>query len=75
MSLDKNIGDEDILNQLEKGDEKAISLIYEKYAERLFISAFNMIKDKETCEDIIQEVFLNIWRKRKNSNVESHKEI
>lgn len=56
--------DEKILARLNKNDEKALSILYERYWEKLFISAYNLVKKREVCEDIIQEIFINIWNKR-----------
>lgn len=56
--------DQKILELLNSGDEKSISYLHGKYAEELFVSAYNMVKSKEVCEDILQEVFINIWNKR-----------
>lgn len=63
------ISDDEILKILKRGDDKSLSLIYEKYSETLYISAYNMLKNKEACEDIIQEVFISIWNKRKNLKI------
>ena len=56
--------DDKILETLNNGDEKSISILYEKYSKELFVSAYNMLNNKEVCEDILQEVFINIWNKR-----------
>lgn len=56
--------DEELISLLKNGDETALKKIYSIYWEPLFLSAFNFLKDKETCEDIIQEVFINIWNRR-----------
>ncbi|MDO5979080.1 RNA polymerase sigma factor [Flavivirga spongiicola] len=65
------ISDDEILQILKKGDEKSISILHEKYSEELFISAYNMLKNKEICEDILQEVFINIWNKRGHLNIKT----
>lgn len=56
--------EEEVLLSLMKGDEKALKLIYLKYWQRLFISAYNVLKDKEVCEDIIQDIMIQLWNKR-----------
>lgn len=58
------ISDEEIVVRLNKNDERALNLLYERYWEKLFISAHNLVKKREVCEDIIQEVFISIWQKR-----------
>lgn len=58
--------DRELLSSLRKGDESALNLIYAKYWQPLFTSAYNFLKDKEACEDIIQEIFIKIWNKRES---------
>ncbi|MEI6949050.1 RNA polymerase sigma-70 factor [Paraflavisolibacter sp. H34] len=56
--------DPELLAALSQGNEDALVFIYRKYWERLFLSAFNVLKDKEACEDIVQEIFIQLWQKR-----------
>lgn len=44
-----------------KKDPKSFDYLYDMYAENLFGIIFNIIKDKEESEDILQEVFVKIW--------------
>lgn len=69
---DKNsFNEKSVIENLKKGNESSLSLLYKAYSEPLFIYAYNILKNKEACEDIIQEVFLNIWRKRETLNINS----
>lgn len=61
--------EQDLLRRLTNGDEKALSLIYQQYWQCLFISAYNVVKDKRTCEDIIQEIFLQLWIRRESLEI------
>ncbi|OBQ54778.1 hypothetical protein VQ01_10810 [Tamlana sp. s12] len=49
---------------LHEGDEQALSLIYKKYWEVMYVAAYNLVKNKEISEDIVQDVFVNLWNKR-----------
>lgn len=53
-----------LLLSLKKGDKKALTLIYDKYWKPLFIASYNILKNKEVCEEIIQDVFVDIWTRR-----------
>lgn len=58
-----------LINRLREGDKLALTKLYNTYWQLLFISAYNIIKDKELCEDIIQDVFMNIWHNRENLEI------
>jgi len=63
--------DHEILRILNKGDTNGITLLHDKYSEQLFISAYNMLKNREASEDLIQEIFIRIWNKRKNLKIKT----
>ncbi|MEE9465181.1 MAG: RNA polymerase sigma-70 factor, partial [Candidatus Neomarinimicrobiota bacterium] len=51
-------------------DESAFRALFESYSESLLDFAFGFIRDVQVCEDIIQEVFVRIWRTRTKLNPE-----
>ena len=53
---------EELLEQIYKKDDKAFTLLYDMYAKSLFGVIFNLIKDKEEAEDVLQETFVKIWK-------------
>jgi RNA polymerase sigma-70 factor (ECF subfamily) len=57
--------------KLKAHDEQAMIILYKSYWKELYISAFKVLKDKETCEDIIQELFITIWNKREELAITS----
>lgn len=56
--------EKELIFLLSNGNEKALKHIYQKFWQPLFLSAYNVLKDKEVCEDIIQEIFIQLWLKR-----------
>jgi RNA polymerase sigma-70 factor, ECF subfamily len=60
---------EEILPLIQKKDDRAYTLLYDMYAKSLFAIISNMIKDREEAEDILQEVFVKIWK-----NIDSYNE-
>lgn len=54
--------EKDIVNLLEKGDKKAITLLYENYADALYGVIKKVITDDATAQDVLQETFVKIWR-------------
>lgn len=61
--------DVQLLDQLRSGDEGALTLIYKKYWQPLFTSSYNILKDKQACEDIIQELFIKLWNNRQSIEI------
>jgi RNA polymerase sigma-70 factor (family 1) len=58
-----------LLLSLKEGDQQAFDVIYHRYARNLFIRAYHKIGIKEVCEDIVQEIFTNLWIKREQTEV------
>ena len=54
---------------LASGSENTFKIVYQKYWQRLFLSAYNVLKDKEACEDIIQDIFVSLWQRRESLNI------
>jgi RNA polymerase sigma-70 factor (ECF subfamily) len=64
MLLNHDLSDAELICRLKAGDESVMTVIYKTYWEPLFVTAFNLFKDKEACEDIIQEIFIKLWDRR-----------
>lgn len=39
---------------------------FKKYYQELTSIAYNYLKDKDDCKDIVQEVFIKVWEKKKD---------
>ena len=52
-------------------DEQAFKIIYDQYWLALFQYAFNVLNDKTVCEDIVQQVFVSLWQKNENLEIEN----
>lgn len=48
-----------------RDDKDALGIIYERYWEPLYTSAYRIFKEKEACEDIVQDIFLKLWINRR----------
>lgn len=59
---------EELLAQIYKKDSKAFTTLYEMYSKNLYGVIFNIIKDREEAEDILQEVFVKIWKNLETYN-------
>jgi RNA polymerase sigma-70 factor (family 1) len=53
-----------VKKDLAKDDKKAFARIYEELWAGLYSVAYNYVRDKATTQEIVQEVFVNLWIKR-----------
>ncbi len=58
-----------LIKRLQKGDEKAYVCLVDMYNRRLFGYALTLTNDHALAEDILQNVFLKTWEKRKKLNI------
>lgn len=58
-----------LISRLRNGEESALTQLYNEFWQSLYISAYNILKDKELCEDIIQDIFMNIWHNREKLEI------
>jgi len=64
-SNDKRPSDEDLIERFQNGDLYAFDLIVKRYKEQLLNFVYRFVGNQEEAEDIIQETFLRVYRKRK----------
>jgi RNA polymerase sigma-70 factor (family 1) len=69
MTATSTLTDIELVDLLKGDDEDALATMYQKYWEPLFRSAFSLLRDRPACEDLIQEVFINIWDHRKTLEI------
>ena len=60
---------EDLLVLIRKKDEKAFTHLYDMYSKSLFSVINVLVKNREEAEDVLQEVFVKIWK-----NIDSYSE-
>lgn len=56
--------DKELVSLLIKGDESAFSDLYVRYKDRLWVFSFSLLKSEDETNDIVQEVFINLWESR-----------
>ena len=57
--------EQQIFDYLKEGDEEAFSSLFRKYYRDLVLFAGTILPDrKELCEDIVQNVFTDLWNRR-----------
>jgi RNA polymerase sigma-70 factor (family 1) len=63
--------DAELLALLRLDDRKAFEILYNKYSPKIYHVAYNLFRDKAICEDLVQELFIDLWTKRNNLNISS----
>ncbi len=58
------IKDIDLITALKKGESKSYRFLVEFYHHKLCLYASGLTNDSNLAEDIVQNVFFNIWRQR-----------
>lgn len=62
-------GEESLLLYLNKGSIDAFEHIYQLYWSSLYHYAYNILRNKVVCEEIIQETFFSLWTKREQLTI------
>ncbi len=60
--------DVDLLKAIAAKDEAALALLYDRYRVMLFGLLMRILNNREEAEDVLQEVFLQVWRKAGDFN-------
>jgi RNA polymerase sigma-70 factor (ECF subfamily) len=60
-----------LLENLKKGDEKAYQHLYDLHYANLVVYCYNLTKDQDRAEDIVQQAFVKIWIKRDTLHIKS----
>ncbi|MGA7392892.1 MAG: sigma-70 family RNA polymerase sigma factor [Terrimicrobiaceae bacterium] len=53
----------ELLKRVSQGDQRSFGELYDRFASVLFSTAYRMLKNQEAAEDVLQDVFIQIWRK------------
>ncbi len=58
--------DVELLHAVARGDEAALARLYDSYRVILFGLLVRILNSREEAEDILQEVFIQVWRRAKD---------
>lgn len=65
---ENSIGEDVVIALMNKGNEKALEMIFKKYHLALFYFARQYLDNSQAAEDIVAETFITLWRKRNDFN-------
>lgn len=60
-----------LLLALQNGDAEAFTAVYKAYWYDMFLVAYRKLRNKEAAEEIVQEIFLRLWRERNTLRIEN----
>lgn len=56
--------DAELITSLQRGDEAAFKILFEKYWVEVYTIIFRRIGDEDDAKDIVQDIFVNMWTSR-----------
>lgn len=71
MSNLESFTDDELTQLLRKSDESAFTYIYNHYWDKLYYVAYRLLRDTDAAEEIVQEVFMALWKKRETLSIQS----
>lgn len=67
----QQLSDDALMQLLRDSDMAAFAEIYRRYWERMTMHVLKVIGSKEDARDIVQEVFVSVWRRREEIELRS----
>ena len=56
--------DIELLNGLKQNQISAFNTIYQRYSKALYVYLLHKLKNADQCNDVLQDIFITIWEKR-----------
>ena len=67
-----NGNEADLISRCQKGAQDALKGIFDQYHKKLYRIAYGVVRQREDALDIVQEVFIKLFRSIKNFKGRSH---
>ena len=64
-----NYSDEQLTDLLRSDHEPAFKYLYDKFWEKLFFVAVKRLNDEAEAEEAVQDIFVNLWKRRKTLQI------
>jgi RNA polymerase sigma-70 factor (ECF subfamily) len=66
MKAEMKHDEADLISRCQGGDEEAMKEIFDQYREKVYRIAYGVVRHREDALDIVQEVFIKVFRSIKN---------
>lgn len=71
MDQPQHMNDEKLLKDLRKGNIEAFEKLFRRYYASLFNYAMVYVKQKDDAEEVVQDLFFNLWKNKEKLNITS----
>lgn len=61
----------ELFERIKNSDEGAFEILFHKYYKYLCLYASKIIQDDDSAEEIVQDLFVKLWEKREQLNIET----
>ena len=68
--MEKDITNNSLITRLQNDEKEAFDELYRKYHSAIYYNILKLTRDAIVSEDIVQEVFITLWEKRHDLNIE-----
>ncbi len=62
MSVNQTISDEGLIGRIARGDRLAMQVLFARHQVRVYRFVLRLVGNQTVAEDLISEVFLDVWR-------------
>jgi RNA polymerase sigma-70 factor (ECF subfamily) len=62
----------EMISRCQQGDQEALKDIFDKYHKKVYRIAYGVVRQREEALDVVQEVFIKLFRSVKNFKGRSH---
>jgi len=53
----------ELLRRIGRGDRESFAQLYDRFSSAVFSAAYRIVNNQQAAEDVLQEVFLQVWEK------------
>jgi RNA polymerase sigma-70 factor (ECF subfamily) len=57
------VDDAELMRKIAEGDRASLGLLYDRHAKLVFRVAKRILQDNDLAEDVLQDVYLQVWRR------------
>jgi len=69
MNSYESFTDTQLISHLQNGDQGAFTEVYRRFWDKVFAVAYHRLANQTEAEEVVQEVFLSLWKRRSNLQI------